>query len=110
MDYAAQPRVGGSISGSHTSTGVEAVFTFVTYTFPRPIIPTHTTVVTSTGSGLVRIVLDNQRNLDVPFAANTVVRESLDGALPSKVNALSVGFEAVSGVLTAVAAVFYAGE
>jgi hypothetical protein len=106
--YNAQPKVGGSVFGSHTSVGVEAAFTFVTFTFPRPVMPTHVTAVTSAGAGVVRVVLDNQRNLDVPWAANTVVKESLGGAFPAPVNALSVGFENISGVATAVAAVFYA--
>lgn len=99
--------IGGSISGSHTSTGVEAAFTYVTYTFPRPATPQYIVITTSAGSGLVQIVLDNQRNLNIPFALNTVVQYPIVGVLSAMVNALSVGFEALSGVMTVTATVHY---
>lgn len=98
---------GGSISGSHTSTAAETAFTYVTYTFPRPAMPTTITITTSAGSGVVQIVLDNQRNQNYAFALNTVASYSLAGILSAPVNALSVGFEALSGVMTVTATVGY---
>ena len=98
---------GGSISGSHTSTAAETVFTFVTYTFPRPAQPIMLTITSSAGAGLVRVVLDNQRNLDIPTAINTVVPQPLSAILSAYVNALSVGFECIAGVATISATVTY---
>ena len=98
---------GGSISGSHTSTQAETAFTYVTYTFPRPANPQYIVITTSAGSGIVQIVLDNQRNLNLPFALNTLGTYSIAGILSAPVNALSVGFEALSGVMTVTATVHY---
>jgi len=98
---------GGSISGSHTSTGVESSFTFVTYTFPRPAYPQYVVITTSAGSGLVEIILDNQRNLLIPFSLNVLAPYYVNGVINQAVNALSIGFEALSGVLTVVATVHY---
>jgi hypothetical protein len=101
------PGMGGSISGSHTSTGVESSFTFVTYTFPRPAMPYLLAVTTSAGSGLIEIVLDNQRNILLPFSLNVLAPYNISGVISQAVNALSVGFEALSGVLTVSATVHY---